>query len=160
MQINRGRWTHDPAAVGEGFVVFLIGFTFTRWWRIDAWLPTLLAMPRMLAELDEQPQRGMLGYRLALGPGGPLIVQYWRDVESLYEYASATDAAHRPAWTAFNRRARQHPGTVGIWHETYRVDAAESMFVDCPPLGVGAAVGAVPVTARKDRARDRLGRRD
>jgi hypothetical protein len=156
MKVEQGRRTHNNDAAGEQLVVFLIGMTFTKPWRIDAWLPTFLAMPRMLAELSREPERGLLGHRLMISPRGPVVAQYWRDVDALYAYASARDAVHRPAWSAFNRRARRVPGAVGIWHETFQVRAAETMYVDMRPLGLGAAVGTVPVTPRTDRARDRL----
>jgi hypothetical protein len=58
----------------------------------------------MLAELSKDKDSGLLGYRLTLGAGGPLLVQYWNSHEKLYNYASDRNAAHRPAWAAFNRR--------------------------------------------------------
>ena len=57
-----------------------------------------------------------------------MVVQYWNSHEKLYAYASVPEAKHRPAWTAFNRRARKAPGSVGIWHETYLVDRAETIY--------------------------------
>lgn len=156
MAIARGRWTHDSAATGKDPVVFLIGMHVTKPWRPDQWLPTFLAMGPMLAELSRDPELGLLGYRTLLGRGGPTIVQYWRDAESLYRYASSTDAKHRPAWAAFNRRARKAPDAVGVWHETFQVGAAETMYVHTPTMGLAKAVGAKPVTARLDGARARL----
>jgi len=156
MAIARGRWTHDPEATGGDMVVFLIGMHVTKPWRPDQWLPTFLAMGPMLAELSRDPELGLLGYRTLLGSGGPTIVQYWRDTESLYRYASSADATHRPAWAAFNRRARKAPDAVGVWHETYRVAAAESIYVNSPTTGLARAVGVKPVTTRLDRASDRL----
>jgi fumigallin biosynthesis monooxygenase-like protein len=159
MTIVRGRRTHDHLAAGENLVVFNIGMTFNRPWRIDLWLPTLLAMPRMLAELSRETERGLVGYELLFGVRGPWIVQYWRDVDSLYAYASAPEATHRPAWAAFNRRAKRAGGAVGIWHETFPVRGAETMYVDMPALGLGKAVGTVAVTGRLEHARDRLNNR-
>ena len=153
---ERGRFTHDRSAAGEQLVVFLIGMHFTKPWRIDAWLPVFTAMPRMLAELSRQRERGLLGYRLLFGWGGPTVVQYWRDVDSLYAYAADPDAEHRPAWAAFNRRARKAAGAVGIWHETFPTSGSESVYVDMPATGLAQAVGRVPVTKHLDRARDRL----
>ena len=103
-----------------------------RWWRPDLWLPVFTAMPSMLAELSKDPQSGMLGYRLVLGEGGPVLIMYWDDHEKLYAYASRPDARHRPAWTRFNQRARKAPGAVGIWHETFQVSAAESIYAGMP----------------------------
>ena len=112
----------------------------------------------MLAELSRDPESGLLGYRLLLGAGGPTVVQYWSSAEKLSAYASAPDQQHRPAWTAFNRRARKAPGAVGIWHETFPVERAESIYVAVPPMGLAAATGSVPVGRRGDRALQRLGR--
>jgi hypothetical protein len=110
----------------------------------------------MLRELATDPASGFLGHRLAMGPDGPLVVQYWRRPEDLYRYATDTGGGHRPAWTAFNRRARRVPGAVGIWHETYEVARAESVYVDLPTQGLAAATAPRPVTGRLDRAAARL----
>jgi hypothetical protein len=152
-QINPGRTTHRHS--GE-LVVFLIGMRINRPWRPDLWLPAFGAMPKMLAELSRDRDSGLLGYRLTVGAGGPLVVQYWDSHDKLYAYASAADAEHRPAWTAFNRRARKVPGAVGIWHETFVVDRAESIYAGMPPSGLAAATESVPVTRRSDRAIQRL----
>ncbi|WP_181783017.1 DUF4188 domain-containing protein [Pseudonocardia pini] len=148
-----GRTTHRHE--GE-LVVFLIGMTINRWWRIDQWLPTFLAMPRMLRELATDKESGMLGFRLTLEAGGPTVIQYWDSVDKLYAYASDRAAQHRPAWTAFNQRARQAPGVVGVWHETYLVDRAESVYVGTPELGLAKATERVPVTTRSNAARQRM----
>jgi len=152
-RVQAGRTTHRYS--GE-LVVFLIGMRINRPWRPDLWLPTFVAMPKMLAELSRDKSSGLLGYRLALGAGGPVLVQYWSSHELLYAYATAPDSEHRPAWTAFNRRARKVPGAVGIWHETYLVDRAESIYAGMPPSGLALATESVPVDRRSDRAQQRL----
>lgn len=149
------RTTHDKTA-GDEIVVFLIGMRLNKPWRPDAWGPVFAAMPKMLRELSRDPDSGMLGYRLTFGADGPVVIQYWRDTESLYGYASDPDRAHRPAWTAFFRRAKRVPGAVGIWHETYRIAAGESIYGDMPPTGLAAAIGRRAVGAGTDRARQRL----
>lgn len=47
---------------------------------------------------------------------------------------------------------------MGIWHETYIVQAGsyESIYVDMPPTGLGAAWGVEPVGRRGERAAERL----
>ncbi|KAA6213770.1 DUF4188 domain-containing protein [Streptomyces albofaciens JCM 4342] len=125
-------------------VVFLIGMRVNRWRSVRSWLPVFLAMPRMLKELARDPDAGLLGYRLL--SGGPrffTVVQYWESREKLYAYASAPDRQHRPAWAAFNRRARSGKGGVGIWHETYAVPAGahDALYDSMPPTGLGAAYG-------------------
>jgi hypothetical protein len=150
---TRVRTTHRHD--GE-LVVFLIGMRVNKPWRPDAWLPSFLAMGPMLAELKRDPGSGLLGVRTAFTAGGPVLIQYWGSQEKLYAYASDSNGGHRPAWAAFNRRARSVPGAVGIWHETFVVDRAESIYVDMPVAGLAGATSSVPVAAHHDRARDRL----
>jgi Domain of unknown function (DUF4188) len=151
-----GRMTHD---LDGDLVVFLIGMRVNRPWRLDLWLPVFFAMPAMLAELSEDKDSGLLGYRLTFGAGGPLLVQYWNSHEKLYHYASDRNGAHRPAWAAFNRRVRKAPGAVGIWHETYVVERAETIYAGMPVSGLAAATSAVPVARRGETAAERLGTR-
>jgi len=150
-----------PARMTHGYegdlVVFLIGMRINKPWRPDLWMPVFLAMGPMLAELSKDKDSGLLGYRMTFGAGGPLLVQYWNSHEKLYRYASDRDAAHRPAWAAFNRRARKAPGAVGIWHETYVVERAESIYVGMPVAGLAAATSAVPVARGGETAVERLG---
>jgi hypothetical protein len=151
-EIIRQRMTH--AYSGE-LVVFLIGMRINAWWRIDQWWPVFTAMPKMLTELYRDPDSGFLGHRMGIGPGGPLVVQYWSSSEALYAYASNPKAEHRPAWTEFNRRVRTAPGTVGIWHETFQVERAESIYSGMPISGLAKATSALPVGPRSSRARTR-----
>lgn len=152
-RILAGRWTHDHTG---DLTVFLIGMRINKPWRPDGWLPVLAAMPGMLRELAADPESGFLGHRMTVGAGGPVLVQYWRRTEDVYRYAGDRDARHHPAWVAFNRRARRIRGAVGVWHETYEVARAESVYVDLPPTGLAAATAARPVTAGLDRAERRL----
>ncbi len=84
-----------------------------------------------------------------------MVVQYWSSHEALYDYASSPDAQHRPAWTAFNRRARKASGAVGIWHETFQVERAESIYHFMPVTGLAKATSSVPVGSHGERARAR-----
>ncbi|QAY73103.1 DUF4188 domain-containing protein [Agromyces protaetiae] len=152
-RVVEGRMTHRYE--GE-LVVFHIGMQINRWWRPDLWLPAFLAMPPMLKELGADPDSGLLGFELLFGPGGPYVVQYWSSVDKLYDYAANPSQAHRPAWTRFNRAARKAPGAIGIWHETFLVDRAESMYVSTKPLGLPKATTLVPVASNHDRARARF----
>jgi hypothetical protein len=152
--VNPARMTHDHD--GE-LVVFLIGMRINQPWRPDRWWPVFSAMPGMLAELSRDPESGLLGYRSTFGRGGTLIVQYWNSHEKLYAYASDPNAAHRPAWARFNQMIRNAPGAVGIWHETYVVDRAETIYSGMPPAGLAAATSSVPLAHRGETARQRLG---
>ncbi|MER5641052.1 DUF4188 domain-containing protein [Kitasatospora sp. NPDC002227] len=153
-----GRTTaaHD----GE-IVVFLIGMRINNYRAVRSWWPVLLAMPRMLRELTRNPASGLLGFRGALtGPRSLEVVQYWESREKLLAYASAPEQEHRPAWAAFNRRARQAGGQVGVFHETYVVpaDSFETIYYGMPAYGLAAATGSLPVGRRGESAADRLDR--
>lgn len=150
-RIETGRMTHQHDG---DLVVFLIGMTINKPWRPDLWVPVFAAMPPMIKELAQDPDSGMLGSRVVLEGYNPLVIQYWESVEKLYEYASDRTARHRPAWTAFNRRARTNPGAVGIWHETFVVSGAETFYGSTPELGLAKATNRVPIT--RNAARDRL----
>ena len=148
--IHPGRMTHDH---DSPLVVFLIGMRINKPWRPDLWLPAFTAMPRMLAELSSEKDSGLLGYHAVFEPLSPWVVQWWDSEEKLYAYASQPDAVHRPAWTAFNARARRAPGAVGIWHETYVVSRAESVYVGMPASGLARATSLVPARYRSSAGR-------
>jgi voltage-gated potassium channel Kch len=152
-RVISGRMTHRYD--GE-LVVFHIGMQINRPWRPDQWLPVFLAMPRMLRELSIDPESGLLGYSLLFGRGGPYTVQYWSSAAKLYAYAANPSAEHRPAWTRFNKAVRNAPGAVGIWHETFVVARAESIYGSTRPMGLAGATEVVPVERRHDRAEARM----
>jgi hypothetical protein len=150
------------ADIEGDFVVFLIGTRINRLWKPQKWLPVLAAMPRMIGELEQRPESGFLGGRYYLGgPLSPTMVQYWRSFDQLEAYARSKDAAHWPAWVAFNKRVGSG-GDVGIWHETYLVGAGhyECVYNNMPPTGLGAASKLVPAAGRKATAASRAGIRE
>ena len=155
--IIASRMTHDYD--GE-LVVFLIGMRINKPWRPDLWLPVFNAMPGMLAELSKDKDSGLLGYRLTFGAGGPLVVQYWssqREAVCLRQ-ASETQLTVQPGPRSIAAHARA-PGAVGIWHETYLVERAETIYAGMPVSGLAAATSAVPVARRGETAAERLGAR-
>lgn len=128
-------------AVMDGeFVVFLIGIRINKIFKLRSWLPVFLAMPKMLRELSQEPARGLLHSRLHLGFPNSMVVQYWRSFAQLEAYAKSRDAAHLPAWQAFNKAVGTN-GDVGIWHETYLSGPGqyETIYVNMPPYGLGRA---------------------
>jgi hypothetical protein len=137
------------------FVVFLIGIRINKPWKIHKWLPVFRAMPRMLKELESQPDSGFLGAE----SHGFMLVQYWRSFEQLERYSRRPDAQHWPAWVAFNKRMGRSRGDVGIWHETYRISAGqyEAIYSGMPARGLGRVGRLVPARERFESARGRLG---
>ncbi|HEY3254170.1 MAG TPA: DUF4188 domain-containing protein [Polyangiaceae bacterium] len=134
----------------EPLVVFLIGMRVNRWWKVWQWLRTALAMPRMLRELAQHPELGMLGGEAWFGRT-TILVSYWKSVDHLFGYARQRDGAHLPAWRAFNKLIGTN-GDVGIWHETYIVQggAHESVYVNMPAFGLAKATGVRPISQRRD----------
>jgi hypothetical protein len=153
-QVVPGRMT---AGMDGDFVVFLLGMRITKWWRIHRWLPVARAMSPMLRALQEQPELGFLGGHSWVGPGGSLMVQYWRTFEQLEAFAREASLPHRPAWRAFNRLIGAS-GDVGVWHETYVVRAGgwEAIYSNMPRFGLATAGEHLPVAARGDAAAQRL----
>jgi hypothetical protein len=149
------------ADVREPVTVFLVGMRINALRRPRDWLPVIRAMGPMITELFRQPELGLLGARSAWSGRTFTVITYWRSFEHLEAYARSDGHAHRPAWTAFYRRARASDGAVGLYHETYvaRPGTAESLYVDMPQgFGLGGAVGSVPIPRTLDGARDRLAR--
>ena len=154
MRIEPGRYTAD---IAEDFIVFLIGMRFNKPLKIHKWLPVALAMPKMLRALDEHPELGCLGYHQ--WPGRTtMMVQYWKDFESLDRFARDRELPHLEPWRRFNRAVR-NSGDVGIWHETYRVRAGEyeCVYSNMPPFGLAAASRHIPVAGKGHAAAARIG---
>jgi hypothetical protein len=142
------------AEMDGGFVVFLIGMRVNKPWKLHKWIPALLAMPRMLKELEGRSDLGFLGHN----GFGRVIVQYWRSFEHLEAYARSKDQRHWPAWVDFNRRVGNSRGDVGIWHETFVIQPGnyEAIYSGMPPFGLGKAGRLVPATGNREAARSRM----
>ncbi|MBB5203586.1 hypothetical protein HNQ51_000879 [Inhella inkyongensis] len=144
------------AQISGEFVVFLIGMRINRPLRVDRWAPVMAAMPRMLKELQAHPELGYLHGESWVGRT-TLMLQYWRSLDQLMAYAKDRQAAHLPAWKAFNQRLGRD-GAVGIWHETYVVTPGrfESVYVNMPDFGLGRAAACVEVGAGRATAMERM----
>ncbi|KUN25443.1 hypothetical protein AQJ11_21950 [Streptomyces corchorusii] len=153
--------TRTTADAQGDVVVLLIGMRINRFRAVRLWLPVLLAMLRMLRELEKQPARGLLAkVLLTASPRTYYVVQYWESKEKLYAYATAPDAFHHEAWARLNRKERSGRlrGQVGIWHESYVVPEGsyEAIYGDMPAFGLAAAHGQVPLERRGRSAKDRF----
>lgn len=159
-KIERGRRTADLGD-RDGVVIFLIGMRINRPWQPWSWLPIFIAMPRMIFELMKDPSRGLLTRpRTYISGRTVLLVQYWNSFGDLERYARDPEAQHLPAWRAFNRRIRDN-GSVGIFHETYRVAASdiETAYANMPAFGLAATSALVPITPEQQTAATRIGDR-
>jgi hypothetical protein len=145
------------ATLEGDFVVFLIGMRINKPLLIHKWWPVAQAMPRMLKELGRQPELGLIHAEMWFSRT-IVLVQYWRSMEHLLTYAKSKDAQHLPAWRSFNQ-AVGIDGSVGIWHETYKVSAGnyESVYVNMPRFGLGRAGVLQPASGGRESASGRLG---
>ena len=144
------------AKIEGDFVVFLIGMRVNRFWRFHKWIPVAKAMPKMLKELSTKPESGFLGFQM-FGGLAPVIVQYWRSFEHLESYAKDRQGLHYPAWKEFNTKIKSN-GDVGIWHETYKVEAGnyECIYNNMPKFGLGKVAGLIPAIGKRESAADRI----
>ncbi len=138
------------------FVVFLIGMRINKPLAVNKWVPVARAMPRMIQELYRQPELGFLHAEMWFGRT-TIMVQYWRSMGQLLDYAKSRSSEHLPAWRAFNKSIGTD-GSVGIWHETYSVSPGtfENIYVNMPAFGLGKAGRLVSVSGAKNSAAGRL----
>jgi hypothetical protein len=154
-QVFRGRYT---AQLDGPFVVFVIGMRVNRLWALHQWLPVARAMGPMLRQLLTQRELGLLHAESYLYWRGVALVQYWRSFEQLEQFARSPAATHLEAWKRFNR-AVGGDGSVGIWHETYLVQAGqyECIYGNMPRRGLAQAGTHLPASGRRETAKRRMG---
>jgi hypothetical protein len=153
--VFNGRYT---AHTDEPFVVFLIGMRINKFLAPHKWMPTAAAMGPMLQTLFTNPEKGFLWGETILYWRGIGLIQYWRSFEDLEHFARHPSEPHLAAWKKFNQNVGKD-GTVGIWHETYRVNPGqyESVYGNMPAFGLGKAMQHVPAVGKRETARRRLG---
>jgi hypothetical protein len=154
--IHAGRFA---AQIEGDFVVFLIGMRVNKPLLVHKWWPVAMAMPRMLKELMQHKELGLLHVQTFVSGRILMGVQYWRSFEQLHAFAHARDQQHLPAWAEYNRRVGNN-GSVGVFHETYSVRAGdyECVYVNIPRMGLASAGELVPAVGRLKSAASRMGR--
>jgi len=148
----------NTARADKPLVLFLIGMRFNNLLAVRKWFPVAAAMPRMLAELKNKPESGLLWSRTYHSGRVIMVQQYWQSFDKLIAYAHDRSGRHFPAWAAFNR-AIGTDGSVGIWHETYLVEPGKSecVYVNMPRFGLAAAAQHVKAEGMLASAKDRMG---
>jgi hypothetical protein len=96
--------------------------------------------------------------RFAFGWGHLGFLQYWSGFEALDDWSHR--APHAEWWRAAAERMRTK-GDVGVYHESFLVPRAnvESIYLDCPPVGLASFGLTADPVGPKTTARDRLRRR-
>jgi len=151
--VYTGRYTTDNK---EDIVVFIIGMRINRRLAIHKWLPVFTAMPGMIKELNTKKEElGFLSMESFFGLRTTAMIQYWRSVDDLLDYAK--NDKHLTAWRNFNQKVGNNDA-VGIYHETYHVRKGryESIYANMPLYGLGKAVNHIFTTPERNSARERL----
>lgn len=140
----------------EDFVVFMLGMRINKVWKIHKWLPVALSLFKMMKELKQHPELGLLGHHQWVGRT-TIMVQYWKSFDDLEAYAKNQTAVHLPIWTEFNRKVGQS-GDVGIWHETYLSGKHryECVYNNMPKFGLGKIGHHVEAKGSYKNARSRI----
>ncbi|WP_248924582.1 DUF4188 domain-containing protein [Paenibacillus hamazuiensis] len=151
--VVKGRYT----AKTEGdFVVFLIGMRVNRIWAVHKWFPVFRAMGPMIRELYANGSLGFRGTEFMVGWRSVHLLQYWDSYEQLEAYARG--GQHLKAWRQFNR-AVGTDGSVGIYHETYKIRAGEyeCVYGNMPRFGLAKVTEHVPAVGQYETSRRRMG---
>ena len=121
-------------------------------------LRTLTSFGQKIRKSVEAQPEGLLLHEnllLSLFPPHAGMRQYWRDFDSLEQWARSLP--HRQWWQQFLRDR----GGTGFWHETYfRGGQIESVYIDMPQTGLAKFAPATPARGSLFSARRRLGMRE
>ncbi|MDQ0230167.1 DUF4188 domain-containing protein [Metabacillus malikii] len=151
-KIYKGRYVVKS---DESFVIFIIGMRINKFFSFTKWIPVFRAMGPMLRELYQHPELGFYHTEYLINWRGVTLIQYWRSFEELEAYARGK--THATAWRNFNRTIKDD-GSVGIFHETYKVqkNATEAIYNNMPKFGLANVFTHTGVSPTTDTARDRI----
>lgn len=140
------------------FLVFVVELRIHQLWRFWRWYPVVTAMGRMLTELMEKPEFGLLNFEYWFAFRRQLFLMYWRSYEHMHDWVLDKDATHIPGWKLLNQLMKDSPNTLGFWHESYVVHPYEyeAFYRNVPVVGLGQAGALIPLKGRATTAAARL----
>ncbi|CAG9460325.1 unnamed protein product [Pedinophyceae sp. YPF-701] len=159
-RVVRGRFSARMPK-DKSFVVFLIGARvndpcdLTKLDSFYQWMGK--AFDNMDRELEALgPELGYLGGEgyVSMSRTGTLTVQYWESMEKLQAWARGRQYAHNKPWKVLQAKGKDTP-RYAFWHEAYQVGADgsyETIYVNCPPLGLANAKGSELFTCQGQMA--------
>src|SRR5690625_3360471 len=152
-QVFTGRYTTEN---DDDIVVFIIGMRINNWFSIHKWFPVFTAMPPMVKELyAHKDELGLLSMESFFGLRTTVMIQYWRSMADLLEYAR--EGKHLSAWRNFNRKVGNNKA-VSIYHESYQIKSQnyECVYRNMPLYGLAKALPQIPITNELNSAKKRL----
>lgn len=152
--IFKGRYT---AQLDGSFVIFIVGMRINHLWAVSKWWSAISVMLKLIKQLKINSQSGLLHTENYCYWRGFAVIQYWRSFEDLEKFSNDTNQLHTQAWEVFNRCIGDNE-SVGIWHETYLIDAKnyECIYRNMPKKGLALAGEHCPVSIDKNTAKQRL----
>ena len=116
------------------------------------------AIDRAAREAVESGSGLLRSDRFGLSWGHFGVWQYWSSFEALEAWSHR--GPHSDWWREALERMRSK-GDFGIYHETYLVprSGVESIYLNCPPVGLSAFGDKGEAVGTSTTSRDRLGRR-
>ena len=143
-KLNESRMIADLE--GE-FLVFVIELQIHKLWRFRQWYPAVKGMNRMLFELIEKKEFGLLHFEYRFSFRKQFFLMYWRSYEHMHDWALNKNASHIPGWQMLNQLMKDHPDIIGFWHESFVVQPYqyESFYRNVPTVGLGGAGELIPL---------------
>ncbi|MFZ3579750.1 DUF4188 domain-containing protein [Virgibacillus sp. DJP39] len=145
------------ANADESLVLFIIGIRINKILSFTKWIPVFTAMRPMINELYQNPELGFFHTEFLFSWRGVTLIQYWTNFEALEAYARGE--THSTAWRNFNSKIKDD-GSVGIYHETYKVqkNESEAIYNNMPKFGLSNVFSHMPVSSNTNTARHRMGK--
>lgn len=153
--LNEARMMAD---LEDEFLVFIIELQVHKLWRFRKWYPAVQGMSKMLGELMEKQEYGLLNYEYRFAFRRQLFIMYWRSYEHMHDWALNKKATHIPGWRMLYKLMTDHPDVMSFWHESYVVQPYqyESFYRNVPAVGLGRAGNLVPIKGGMSTAAARL----
>ena len=135
-QVYTGQYS---AAFDKPHVVTLIGFRINKLWAIHHWLPFLIRFFTVKKYSISKYKASVLLSKTWFAWREIMLVQYWRSLDSLEEFAQSNTEPHIKSWRDYNKIAKH--ASFGIWHETYYIEpnCHEVVYNNMPRTGLAMA---------------------
>lgn len=153
-QIPHSDGTFGPEPADEGLVVFFVGGQVNH--PLGPLAPGCADNEKYFGQIagaleNYYDKHGLLGYTQMRSTDEhsnnmSMFVMYWRDVESLHNFAHGPEHMAGLRWWS-KVAAKKYPH-ISVFHETYIVPKGhyENIYLNCKPLGMGAI--GVPINGQ------------